>query len=138
MLGDNIRRIREERNMSQRELAKSIDISHEYLNRIEKGKNNNPSLEILQKLANILNCSVNDLTNEDNVEDKEPSIEQLLQRIYNKNKNFKTSLTNQMITELLEKGLINPDGTMDKEIQRLIVEVAQIQAQLEAMKKGQS
>jgi transcriptional regulator with XRE-family HTH domain len=136
MLGDNIRRIREEKNIHQKELAKLANITNEYLNRIEKGKNKNPSTKVLKSIAEALNIPVENLYKEDKVE--KTSIEEALKQIYDKNKDLNNSLTNQTISDLLEHGYIKSDGSMDKEVQKLILEVAKIQARLESIKKGNS
>lgn len=47
---NNIAAIRKERNLSQKELAEKIGVSHWWLNHIERGKRN-PSIDLVQKIA---------------------------------------------------------------------------------------
>ncbi|MEQ6050175.1 helix-turn-helix domain-containing protein [Lysinibacillus capsici] len=56
--GEAIKRGREEKKLSLRGLAKSINISHPYLSQLENGKTTNPSLQIVFKLAEALDMSL--------------------------------------------------------------------------------
>jgi transcriptional regulator with XRE-family HTH domain len=66
-LGEFIKSIREERNISVRALAKVIGISHNYLNNIEKGydprtkKEIIPSIETLEVISKGLGLQLSDL-----------------------------------------------------------------------------
>jgi len=53
-LGSLIRKIRVEKNIGQRELAKKLNISASYLNDIEKNKRHSPNHEVIEKLSSIL------------------------------------------------------------------------------------
>lgn len=57
MLNENIKRIREEKGMTQKQLADKVGISGAFMSLIEKGTNN-PSEENLQKIANALDVPV--------------------------------------------------------------------------------
>lgn len=57
MIGDNIKLLRDIRQMTQQELAKLVGISPGALAHIEKGTRN-PSYEMLFKLADALSVSV--------------------------------------------------------------------------------
>ena len=57
----NIRKFREEKNITQKELAKMLNISPGYLSHLENGGRKNPSILILKKAANILNKNISDL-----------------------------------------------------------------------------
>jgi len=61
MLGDNIRKIREAKQMGLNELAKKADVSSSYLSSLERGVKNNPSIDMLEKIAKPLEISVNQL-----------------------------------------------------------------------------
>lgn len=54
-----IRRI--ELNMKQKDLAKNVGITPQYLRNIEKGIATNPSIEIMKNIAKELRCSVQEL-----------------------------------------------------------------------------
>lgn len=54
-----LRRI--EINKKQKDVAKDVGISQQYLSNLENGITNNPSLEIMKKLSEVLNTTVQDL-----------------------------------------------------------------------------
>lgn len=58
MLGDNIKSIREEKKLGLNETAKLAGISPSYLSDIEKGNKTNPSMEVLQRIADALDVSI--------------------------------------------------------------------------------
>ena len=59
-IGENIRRIRESRQITQVWLAEKVGISQAMLCQIERGTKN-PSLQVGRDIANILNCKIDDL-----------------------------------------------------------------------------
>ena len=54
-----LRRI--EINKKQKDIAKDVGISQQYLSNLENGVTNNPSLEIMKKLSKALNTTVQEL-----------------------------------------------------------------------------
>lgn len=60
MLGQKIKKLREERGLTQVELAVIINISSVYVGFIENGRRR-PSLKTLERLARALKISVKDL-----------------------------------------------------------------------------
>jgi len=58
VLGDNIKSIREEKKLGLNETAKLAGISPSYLSDIEKGNKTNPSMEVLQRIADALDVSI--------------------------------------------------------------------------------
>jgi transcriptional regulator with XRE-family HTH domain len=61
MLGDILRSARLEAGLSIRQLAKHVGVHHSYIGHIENGLKSNPSAELLQKLAEVLNLDANEL-----------------------------------------------------------------------------
>lgn len=59
-VGKNIRIRRQERRLSQQEMAKMTGISQAMLCQIERGTKN-PSIQIGKEIADILGCSMEDL-----------------------------------------------------------------------------
>lgn len=59
-VGENIRKIRIERGLTQKELGEKCGIADSAIRRYELGRAN-PKLETLEKLANALNCDITDL-----------------------------------------------------------------------------
>ncbi|MBA2877992.1 transcriptional regulator with XRE-family HTH domain [Anoxybacillus kamchatkensis] len=58
-VGEKVRKIRNEKKLSLRQLATMTDMNHAYLSRIENGKVQ-PSVESLIKIAKALGCDVAD------------------------------------------------------------------------------
>lgn len=55
-----IKKARKKAGLTQLQLAKKVGINREYLSRIENN-HSSPSLELLRKIANVLEISVKDL-----------------------------------------------------------------------------
>ncbi len=53
MIGENIRRLREEAGLTQRELAKKAGVSHSYISEVERGSTV-PSVRLIEKIAKAL------------------------------------------------------------------------------------
>lgn len=66
-LSDNIRNLRQRKNLKQEELAKKAGISRLMLGKYERGQAS-PSAETLQKLAVILGVSTDNLLDNNNTE----------------------------------------------------------------------
>lgn len=63
MIGNSIKKHRNERKISQRALAKASGVSFAYIQQLEKGLKTNPSLDILNKIADSLYISLDELLN---------------------------------------------------------------------------
>ena len=59
-LGQNIKRIRLRRKMSQGDICRAIDMDRSYMSAIESGKKN-VTIAVVEKLARTLDVSVNEL-----------------------------------------------------------------------------
>jgi HTH-type transcriptional regulator, competence development regulator len=53
-LGAALKRLRERRGLSTRELGKLAEIDHAYIHRLETGEKTSPSDELTQRLLNVL------------------------------------------------------------------------------------
>jgi transcriptional regulator with XRE-family HTH domain len=60
----NIRRIRQEKGMSQDRLSKKADLALNTIVKVETGENPNPTVETLKKIAKALGIPVSDLFKE--------------------------------------------------------------------------
>jgi len=60
-IADNIKKYRNKLDISQDRLSKLADVTYNTIIKIESGANKNPTIETLQKIANALNVSVDDL-----------------------------------------------------------------------------
>lgn len=56
-----IKDLRDEKNLSQEELAKKADVSRTIISDLENGKKNNITLNTLKKIAEALEVQVNDI-----------------------------------------------------------------------------
>lgn len=59
-LGKNIKRIREQKGMTQGDICRALNLDRGYISSIESGKRN-PTLSTLKKLADALKVSVDEL-----------------------------------------------------------------------------
>ena len=57
----NLRKLREAQRLSQEKLARLSDVANNTIVKIEAGKNLNPTLETLKKVAKALGVSVDEL-----------------------------------------------------------------------------
>ena len=61
MIGKNIQELRKRKGMTLTQLAANAGISKSYLSNIERGVNQNPSIEVLKRLAVVLNADLKTL-----------------------------------------------------------------------------
>ena len=59
-LGQNMKRIRTKKTMSQGDISRALEVDRGYISNIENGKKN-PTLATLQKLADALGVSPDEL-----------------------------------------------------------------------------
>ena len=60
ILGNNIRKVRKAKNITQEKLAEYADVSTVFISQIENGIGK-PSLETMSKISNVLHTSIDDL-----------------------------------------------------------------------------
>jgi len=60
-IAKTIKRLREKMGISQEKLARLADVSNNTIINIEAGKQNNPTIETLRKIAKALNVPIEDL-----------------------------------------------------------------------------
>lgn len=61
IIGKNIKKLRQEKGISQDKLSKLADISLNTVVKLELDQSPNPTLETIQKLAKALDVSIDDL-----------------------------------------------------------------------------
>ncbi|MCM3568222.1 helix-turn-helix domain-containing protein [Neobacillus mesonae] len=77
MIGNNIQEIRKSRGLTLSELADRANISKSYLSNIERNLNRNPSIQVIKKIASVLDVdlkaiiSANARYEENQIPDKE-------------------------------------------------------------------
>jgi len=69
-LAENLKRIRQRKQLTQPALAEEADVSKGYVYMLESGEMTNPTLDILLKIANALGCTIADLTGDPKVKVK--------------------------------------------------------------------
>ncbi len=62
-ISKNLRKLREAKGLSQEKLARLARVANNTIIKIEGGKNQNPTLDTLKKIAKALVISLDDLTN---------------------------------------------------------------------------
>lgn len=63
MIGENIYKLRKERGLTLSELAEKANVAKSYLSNIERNINDNPSIQIIEKIAQVLKVDVKALLN---------------------------------------------------------------------------
>ena len=66
-LAENLRRIRLQKQLTQPALADKSGVSKGYVYMLESGEMTNPTLDILHKIADALDCTIADLTGDPKV-----------------------------------------------------------------------
>ena len=59
-LGENLKKLRIKKNISQVDLARMLNVDRSFVSNIENGKNN-PTLSTISSLAKVLDVSSNEL-----------------------------------------------------------------------------
>ena len=65
MLGKNIKRLRQQKKLSQEKLARLTDISLNTLTKIESGVTKRPAIQTVHKIAKALGISLDKLVEDD-------------------------------------------------------------------------
>ncbi|XKE69242.1 helix-turn-helix domain-containing protein [Jeotgalibacillus malaysiensis] len=63
MIGENIYKIRREKGLTLSELADRAGVSKSYLSNIERNLKQNPSIQVIEKIANVLEVDMKRLLN---------------------------------------------------------------------------
>lgn len=100
MLGDNIKAFRKEKGFSLNKLAKLAGMSPSYLSDLENNKSINPSMEKLNKLAELLEVKIEDFYKEE--PDEIDKLEQEMKLLYCKIKNLSPS-DRQKVLDIITK-----------------------------------
>ncbi|WAA08997.1 helix-turn-helix domain-containing protein [Fervidibacillus albus] len=65
MIGERVKNLRLKKKMSLSELAERAGVAKSYLSSIERNLQNNPSIQFLEKIANVLDVSVDYFIHDD-------------------------------------------------------------------------
>jgi XRE family transcriptional regulator, master regulator for biofilm formation len=72
MIGKKIYEIRMKKGMTLSELAEKANVSKSYLSNIERNLNQNPSIQVTTKIANVLGVDLKDLIKTESFNDEQP------------------------------------------------------------------
>ncbi|PFP29499.1 transcriptional regulator [Bacillus sp. AFS073361] len=70
MIGRNIYEIRMKKGLTLSELAERAGISKSYLSNIERNLNQNPSIQVIRKIARVLDVDLKLLINTDSIKEE--------------------------------------------------------------------
>lgn len=65
LIGEKIKRLRNEKDLSISELAEKAGVAKSYLSSIERNIQSNPSIQFIEKIGQVLGVSVNELLRDD-------------------------------------------------------------------------
>ena len=105
-IADNIKKIREEKSLLQKQVASEIGLKPAHYNKIEKGLVE-PSLSIMSKLSNLYSLTIDQIVNLKDEVPKEVIFEdqtaneqlKLLSKLNDKDKDIVLSIIDTMITK---------------------------------------
>jgi transcriptional regulator with XRE-family HTH domain len=105
-VGDNIKRLRKEKGLQQKQIAIELGIDQSNYNKMENGKRE-PSIEVLNKLSGLFGVSVDDIINPGKEAPKEVTIEdkttyeqvRLIQQLDDDDKHMVFKMIETMLTK---------------------------------------
>lgn len=105
-LAENIKKLREDKNLMQKEVAAEIGLKPAHYNKIEKGLVE-PSVEVLDKLAAFYGISIDDIVHFSNATPKAVTMEdkssaeqiRLLAQLNEKDKSIVMNIIDTMLTK---------------------------------------
>lgn len=68
LIGEKIKRLRKEKDLSISELAEKAGVAKSYLSSIERNIQSNPSIQFMEKIGQVLGVSVNELLRDNSLE----------------------------------------------------------------------
>ncbi|MFZ3576891.1 helix-turn-helix domain-containing protein [Virgibacillus sp. DJP39] len=74
MIGEKIKKLRQDKKMSISELAEKAGVAKSYLSSIERNLQSNPSIQFIEKIGTVLGVTVNEIIRDEQADN---SMEQL-------------------------------------------------------------
>ncbi len=124
MLSSKIKQLRDTLNLSQQKLADMLGVTQQAVAKWERNKAE-PDTEMLKKLANIFNVSIDYLLCETDSKDLENSYSQKPESLKLQNTtniNNKLEIYNLIVESLIEEGLLDKDFKLNEETEIIISE----------------
>lgn len=75
MIGEKIKKLRQEKKMSISELAEKAGVAKSYLSSIERSLQTNPSIQFIEKISSVLGVPVNELILKDKWKETEAQLD---------------------------------------------------------------
>ena len=102
ILAQNLKRLRLQKQWTQPILAEKADVSKGYIYMLEMGEMDNPSLDVLHKIANALDCTIADLVGDPKIAVRDVPIEipESLQKFARHKRKLKEPLTEDDLKNL--------------------------------------
>lgn len=101
MVGSKIAEIRKIKGITLSKLAKDAGISKGYLSNIENGIKENPSTELLEKIARALDVNVSELFENENPKDELDELEEDMKLLFSKAKTLSKE-NRQKVLKMIE------------------------------------
>jgi|SRR5699024_203987 len=79
LIGEKIKRLRNEKDLSISELADKAGVAKSYLSSIERNIQSNPSIQFIEKIGQVLGVSVNELLRDESSNETEDLDEEWLE-----------------------------------------------------------
>jgi transcriptional regulator with XRE-family HTH domain len=113
-IGENIKKVRKDKGLQQKQVALEIGLDQSNYNKIENSKRE-PSVDVLNKLANLFGVSVDDILNPDKDVPKEVTVEdkttmeqvRLIQELDEEDKHVIFRMIDTMLTKKKFKDFFN-------------------------------
>ncbi|RDW17005.1 transcriptional regulator [Oceanobacillus arenosus] len=99
MIGEKIKKLRQEKKLSISELAERAGVAKSYLSSIERNLQSNPSIQFIEKISSVLGVSVNDLINDNDSTDSAELDDEWLKIVKDA---MKSGVTKEQFKEYLE------------------------------------
>lgn len=139
MIGENIKRIRKKRKITQIQLAKMCGLTNDYISKLELGKRENPSSDVISKIAEALNCSVDELISG---EAKVPTIDDKFKKLFVEtadkiSRQEKLKTVSQLLMErMIKEKLIDDTGFISEETLEILRQGMELDAKLNSNLKN--
>ena len=114
-LGDIIARKRQQKGLSQRELAAAVNVSNSTIARLERNEITIPGSELIRALAQVLDVDYNYLLAQTQQIDDEPEIRMIQRAAHNMTKEDKARMVDILRLTFTEafKNVRDDEGNMD-------------------------
>ncbi len=127
-ISKNIRNLRIEKGLTQIQLSEMIGSTNDYISKLERGLRKNPSAKMMEKIATALSVPVNRLYEPSN---KETTPQEAIEEVYRNAPKTEIPISALAVKLLIEKGLIDKNGGMSSQVQKLVMESIALQSKLE-------